>query len=121
MVKRTGPTNIYLRKLIHKLKKEGKKNEAGIYLYLAKLLNRSTRKRVEVNLGKLQKYAKDGDTVVIPGKLLASNNFNKKLTISVWRYSQSAREKAEKAGSTIISIEELLEANPKGSNVKIII
>ena len=121
MVKRTGPTNIYLRKLIHMLKKEGRKNNANIWIYVAELLNRPTRKRVEVNLGKLQKYTKDGDTVIIPGKLLGSGIFNRKITIAVWRYSQSAKEKVEKAGSKIIGIEELLKANPKGSNVKIII
>ncbi|MGC9133032.1 MAG: 50S ribosomal protein L18e [Nanopusillaceae archaeon] len=121
MVKRTGPTNIYLRKLIHMLKKEGRKNNANIWIYVAELLNKPTRKRIEVNLGKLQKYTKDGDVIVIPGKLLASGILNKKITIAVWRYSQSAKEKVEKVGSKIISIEELVKANPKGTNVKIII
>ncbi|BFI73596.1 50S ribosomal protein L18e [Nanoarchaeota archaeon] len=121
MVKRTGPTNIYLRKLIHTLKKEGRKNGANIWIYVAELLNKPTRKRIEVNLGKLQKYTKDGDTVIIPGKLLSSGIFNRKITIATWRYSESAKEKVEKVGSKIISIEELLKVNPKGSNVKIII
>jgi large subunit ribosomal protein L18e len=121
MVKRTGPTNIYLRRLIRMLKKEGRKNNANIWIYIAELLNKPTRQRIEVNLGKLQKYTKDGDIVVIPGKLLASGIFNRKITIATWKYSQSAKEKVEKAGSKIISIEELVRANPKGTNVKIII
>jgi len=45
MVKRTGPTNIYLRKLINLLKKEGKKNNSKFWLYVAELLSRPTRKR----------------------------------------------------------------------------
>ncbi|MGB9674709.1 MAG: 50S ribosomal protein L18e [Nanopusillaceae archaeon] len=121
MVKRTGPTNIYLRRLIHLLKKEGRKNNANIWIYVAELLNRPTRRRVEVNLGKLNKYTKDGDVIIVPGKLLASGVFNKKITIAAWKYSVSAKEKVEKVGSKLITIEELLKANPKGSNVKIII
>jgi len=121
MVKRTGPTNIYLRKLINLLKKEGKKNNSKFWLYVAELLSRPTRKRVEVNLSKLNKYTNDGDIVVVPGKLLGYGMVNKKITVAAWRYSLNAKEKLEKSNIKILAIEDLLKANPKGSNVKIII
>jgi large subunit ribosomal protein L18e len=121
MVKRTGPTNIYLRKLINLLKKEGKKNNSKFWLYVAELLSRPTRKRVEVNLSKLNKYTKDGDTVIVPGKLLGYGMINKKITVAAWRYSLNAKEKLEKSGIKILTIEDLLKENPKGSNIKIII
>jgi Ribosomal protein L18E len=121
MVKRTGPTNIYLRKLINLLKKEGKKNNSKFWLYVAELLGRSTRKRVEVNLSKLDKYTKDGDTVIVPGKLLGYGIISKKITVAAWKYSLNAKEKLEKSGIKALTIEDLLKANPKDSNIKIII
>jgi large subunit ribosomal protein L18e len=121
MVKRTGPTNIYLRKLINLLKREGKKNNSKFWLYVAELLSRPTRKRVEVNLSKLNKYTNDGDTVIVPGKLLGYGMINKKITVAAWKYSLNAKEKLEKSGIKILTIEDLLKANPKGSNIKIII
>ena len=41
------------------------------------------------------------------------------LTIACLECSKTARKKIESSGSQLISIEELLEKNPKGSGVKI--
>jgi len=46
---------------------------------------------------------------------------NKKITVAAWKYSLNAKEKLEKAGIKVLTIEDLLKANPKGSNIKIII
>jgi len=121
MVNRTGPTNVYLRRLINYLEKIGRENNARIWIYVAELLSRPTRERVEVNLEKINRLCKEGDAVVVPGKVLGYGKLDKKLTIAAWRFSESALEKIEKAGSEAISIEELTRRNPKGSNVKIII
>ena len=121
MVKRTGPTNIHLRKLIRTLEKASNQNGARIWKYVAELLSKPTRQRIEVNLGKIDKYAKEGETVLVPGKVLGSGKLTKKVTIAAWRFSENALRKAKKAGANVISIEELLKENPTGSNVKIII
>ncbi len=121
MVKRTGPTNIYLRRLIHILNKSGRENNADIWRYTSELLSRPTRQRIEVNVGKINKLAKDGETVLIPGKVLGQGRFDRKITIAAWKFSERAIEKIKNAGSEPITIEELLRRNPKGSNVKIII
>ena len=41
------------------------------------------------------------------------------ITIACLDCSKSARQKIESSGSNLISIEELLEQNPKGSGVKV--
>jgi len=121
MVKRTGPTNVYLRRLINSLEKVGRENNANIWIYVAELLSRPTRNRVEVNLGKINRLCKEGDMVVVPGKVLGYGRLDKKLTIAAWRFSENALRKIEQVGAEAIGIEELVRRNPKGSNVKIII
>ena len=56
---------------------------------------------------------------MVPGVVLGSGTLTKKVTVAAWRFSSKAREKIESSGGEAISIEELLEKNPKGSNVKI--
>ncbi len=116
MVKRTGPTNVYLRKLIRKLKKMKK----PIWKRVAEELEKPRRKRREVNLSRINRYTREGDVVVVPGKVLGYGFLDHRVVVSAWRFSQKAREKIIEAGGEAISIEELLERNPDGRNVKII-
>ncbi len=121
MVKRTGPTNVHLRKLIRFLEKVSNQNKVRIWKYVAELLSKPTRQRVEVNVGKINRLTKEGDTVVVPGKVLGGGILDHKVVVAAWRFSEQARKKIIKAGGEAISIEELVQRNPKGSFVKIII
>ncbi len=116
MVQR-GPTNITLAKLISGLEQTAKKNKAPIWKRAAELLSRPTRKRVEVNLVKLGKLT---GQVLVPGKVL-SVGIGSKATIAAFSFSSKAREKIAKTGGKTISIKQLIEMNPTGKNVKIII
>jgi large subunit ribosomal protein L18e len=73
----------------------------------------------EVNISRLDRYASEDETVVIPGKLLGSGEIDKKLTVAAFRFSGQAKEKIENAGGRNLSIEELLAKNPTGSKVRI--
>ena len=57
--------------------------------------------------------------VIIPGKLLGSGDVIKPFTVAAFRFSEKAKEKIHNAGGTCLSIEELIERNPKGTNVRI--
>ncbi len=117
----TGPTNERLRLLVRFLRKASKENKARIWKYVAELLERPRRKRIVVNVGKLERLCNDGDIVVVPGKLLGDGILTKKVTVAAYAFSKSAYGKVIKAGGKPISIPELVRTNPKGSNVKIII
>ena len=119
-MKRTGPTNPYLRGLIIDLEIAARKNNAPIWKRVADLLSKSTRQRIEVNVGKISKIAKEGDVVVVPGKVLGGGKIDKKVVVAAWRFTPSARVKIESAGGRALSIYELLRENPKGSKVVII-
>ncbi len=118
-MKRTGPTNVVLRELIVTLEKTSRKEDAPIWADVAYELSRATRKRVHVNVGRINKYAKDGDVIVVPGKVLGLGKIDKKVTVAAWAFSASAKAKIENAGGRAIGIRELLQENPKGSGVKI--
>ncbi|MEM0333426.1 MAG: 50S ribosomal protein L18e [Candidatus Aenigmatarchaeota archaeon] len=121
MTKPTGPTNPKLKELIGLLKKKWLETKKPLWKDLAERLSKPTRKRAEVNLGKINKYAKDGEIVIVPGAVLSGGEFERKLTIAAWRFSYKAKEKAEKAGSKCMSIEELIKVNPKGAKIRIMV
>jgi len=121
MVKRTGPTNPMLKKLIEELKKKSLEENAKIWKRVAEILERPTRRRAEINLKHIEREAKEGEVIVVPGVVLGDGELRKKVTIAAWRFSAKAKEKIEKAGARAISIEELIKENPKGSNVRIMV
>ncbi len=114
-------TDVQRLMLIKLLKKVARENKANIWRYVAELLQKPRRLRPQVNISKINRYTKDGDTIIIPGKVLGAGNLDHKVTVAAYSYSESAKEKIEKAGGKVISIQDLIHENPKGSNVKIII
>jgi large subunit ribosomal protein L18e len=117
MAKRTGPTNIHMRTLINKLRK----TKAPAWKDVAKRLGSVRRRKTEVNISSINKHAKKGETVVVPGIVLASGEIDKAVTVAAWRFSPAAAEKIKKAQGSTITIDELLEKNPKGSKIKIMV
>ena len=63
----------------------------------------------------------EGESVVVPGKVLSDGKLDHKVTVAALGFSKNAEAKIVNAGSEAISIAELAERNPKGSNVKIML
>ena len=108
--------NTVLALLIRKLSRD--KNP--IWQRVASELAKPRRKKVEVNLSKIEQYAKPGATVLIPGKVLGSGNLTKKIKIAAFDFSESARKLITANGSQALSIEELMALNPEGNGVILI-
>lgn len=119
MAKRTGPSNKNLVKLIEELKVLSRKENVKLWGRIAKELEKPTRKRRSANIFKIDKFTKEGEIAIVPGKVLSLGNLTKKLTVSAFQFSNIAREKINKVGNAI-SIKELMEKNPKGKKVRII-
>ncbi|MEM3852583.1 MAG: 50S ribosomal protein L18e [Methanomassiliicoccales archaeon] len=96
-------------------------SQSALWRDVARRLSSPRSNWAAVNLYKLQRFASDGETVLIPGKLLASGELTRKVTVAAYSTSKAAARKIEAAGSKLISIEELATSNPKGSGVKIIV
>ncbi len=120
MRKRTGPSNPILRFLIDSIRR----NSIEKYPFwedISKKLSKSTRSRVQVNISKINRNSKDGQTIIVPGVVMSSGNLNKKIKIAAWRFTKEAKRKISNTGSKIMTIEELKKENPKGTDVKIMV
>jgi large subunit ribosomal protein L18e len=97
------------------------KTKSPFWRRVYELLDVPARKRHAVNVSKINRYAEDGDVVVVPGKVLGAGELNKKVTVAAFSFSYTALEKIEGAGGKAIHILELVKENPKGKGLKIII
>ena len=116
----TRITNPELKELIRDLRKKTYEVKKGIWKRIAEELEKPHRKRRIVNLQRINKYTKEDEVVVVPGKVLANGELNHKLTIAAFSFSKQAIKKIEKVGGRAISIRELMDQKPKGDGVKII-
>jgi len=116
-MKRTGPQNSELISLIRTLKKLSNKENVKIWKRIASDLSRSTRTRRKVNIYKIDKYTKEDETAIVPGKVLSMGDLTKNITIAAYQFSEAAKTKLK---DNAITIEELIEKNPKGKKLRII-
>ena len=116
ITKKTDP-NLVL--LIDGLKKESREKGSDIWRDIAQRLEKPSRNWAEVNLSKLERYAKEGDIIVVPGKVLGAGSISKKLTIAAYRFSESAKQKIEAAGGRQLTIPELVRESPSGRDIRI--
>ncbi len=115
----TKKTNPQLVALIFDLKAMTRENGAPIWRDIALRLEKPRGNWAEANLSKLERYAKDGETVIVPGKVLAAGSVSKKLTVAAYDFSEAAASGIKDAGGKTMTIRELMKENPEGSKVRI--
>jgi len=120
-LRRTGPTNLLTRKLTAMLRKKARETGVSTWLRVAELLERPSRSRPAVNLSKINRYAFEGEMILVPGKVLGSGTLGKKVTIAALGFSEKAILKIKASGSRAITLEAALEENPSAKNARIII
>lgn len=106
--------NPELVETIMQAKKNDKWNKA------ASILASPRRNKVAVNLDALDKISKEGDTLVVPGKVLGNGDVSKKLRIAALSFSQEALKKLKDKKCEVITIKEEMKINPKAQGVKIL-
>jgi large subunit ribosomal protein L18e len=116
---RVKSTNPELLTVIRSLRKKARDSNAPIWQDVADHLSSSRRRRVAVNLSRLNRHTRAKETVVVPGKVLGAGNLDQPISVAAFSFSTQARLKISKARGKCLSISELLEANPKGNKVKI--
>ena len=120
MARKIKKSNPILVNLIQDLKKKAYENNAPIWKDIAERLEKPSRQRIVVNVSRINRYTKDGDVVVVPGKVLGAGSINHKVTVAAIGFSKTAYEKIVSAGGKCLHILDLAYQNPKGSNIKII-
>ena len=86
-------------------------------LEIAKVLSSPTRKRISSNLEDIDEQTKQGETIIVPGKVLGQGEITKKIKIIALSFSSSAFEKLKKAKCETSTIEEEFERN-KGEKLE---
>ncbi len=105
-------TNPELVKTIIEAKK--KKNWLGI----ASILSSPRIKMINVNLNKINEETKDGETIIVAGKVLSQGEITKKIKVVAMSFSEKAREKILKAKGETLTILEEIKKNPEAKNVR---
>jgi len=116
---RVKPTNPELLTVIRSLRKKARESNAPIWRDVADHLSSSRRRRIAVNLSRLNRYTGAKETVVVPGKVLGAGNLDHPISVAAFSFSTQARLKISKVRGKCLSIPDLLKTNPNGSNVKI--
>ena len=118
-MKHTGSTNPLLRDLIQELKKKSIEHGVNIWKRIANDLEKPTRKRRIINLYKINKYTKENETIIVPGKVLAVGDLDHAVTVAAFNFSGAALDKINKVGKAIL-INELIKESPKGKRIRIL-
>ena len=112
-----NPLTVRLSRDLYKAYGGGK---APIWRRLSRLALKPTRARRTVNLNKIAGLTKDGDVVVVPGKVLATGSIGHGITISAFGMSEAAAGKIAAAGGSVISFAEMTARHPTGKEVALL-
>ena len=113
-----GTTNYQMQLLLQEL--EPKVKDSRFWRRIVKDLKKPSRQRRIVNLYKINKYVKEGETIIVPGKVLSVGDLDKKVDIAALNFSNGAKEKIIEAKGKAMTIKELLQINPEGKKVRIL-
>ena len=111
--------NTQLESLTRSLKRQSIEQGCRLWKRIACDLEKSSRNRRMINIYKLDAHAREGDIIIVPGKVCGDGELTKNVTVAAYQFSESARKKIEQKG-TIVTIPELMKQNPKGQKVRIL-
>jgi large subunit ribosomal protein L18e len=115
MDKKADPTNPVLLETIEFLEEQ----EAPVWKTVSEHLGKVNRQRPEVNISDIERNAEDGDTVVVPGKVLGAGRLTKDVDVAAFKASRGAKQEIKENGEFMF-IQDLVEDNPEGEGVKIV-
>jgi large subunit ribosomal protein L18e len=95
-----------------------KKNEK--WMNIGKIISGPRRKRICMNLNEIDKEAKTGEIVLIPGKVLSQGDITKKIKIIAFNFSESAKEKLDKDKIEFKTMIEEIKLNPKAEKIRVL-
>jgi len=98
--------------------KIAKKNSA--WLEIAGILSSPKRRKIVMNLEKINEETKDGENILIPGKVLSQGEINKKIKIIARDFSEKAKEKLSNSKIEFVKINEEIKNNPDAKGIRIL-
>ncbi len=105
--------NPIIKTFIAELVKRGHAENRPVWIAIARALNRPRRAQKKVNLWKIEKYAKEGETVVVPTCVLGNGKLTKSVDVYAVRFSAKARKAITAAKGNCFDITEVMRAKPR--------
>ncbi|RMD67321.1 50S ribosomal protein L18e [Candidatus Pacearchaeota archaeon] len=87
---------------------------------LSKKLAVARRKQLALNLDEINELAKDGDVVVVPGRVLSQGMITKKVKVCAFGFSKRAQEKLQEGKVEFAHVFEEIKTNPSAKNVRVL-
>ncbi len=87
---------------------------------VAGVLSMPRRSRTEINLDEIEAEAKEGENIVVPGKVLSRGELKKKIKIIALNFSEKAKEKLSKNKVNFSTIAEEIKKNPDAKGLRIL-
>ena len=81
-----------------------------IWKDIAKRLAKPRKLYAQVNISKIERYLLEGETAVVPGKVLGGGEVTRPIKVAALSFSETARRKIEEAGGKCLSLEEAAES-----------
>jgi large subunit ribosomal protein L18e len=113
-------TNERLKQMISDLRQKSEEKKSKLLARVADDLERPTRIRREVNLSRINRFTKEGEIIIVPGKVLGGGEIDHKITISAFKFSGSALDKLKKSGSNIVPLPEITNGKIEVKKIRII-
>jgi large subunit ribosomal protein L18e len=112
--------NPELKNTIISLRKASRRAGQAIWASIADELDTAKRNRVAVNLSKINRHSNAGETIAVPGKVLAAGSIEHPVTVAAFSFSRQSKEKIVLNGGRAMTLIELLKEEVEPSNIKII-
>jgi large subunit ribosomal protein L18e len=111
-----------IKRVIVELEKKGRKEKKDYLLALANNLDTSKRRRISINIFKLDNLAvKNKDKIfLVAGKVLGFGSINNKLKVYAYSFSENAKKKIESLNGELKSFEALLKDKIEAKDVLIV-
>ena len=97
-----------------------KKTGSALWLQVAGILSGPRRNKIETNLNEIENATKEGDSVVVAGKVLSQGEISKKIAVIAFGFSEKAREKLLKTKSHATAMLEEIKKNPRANGIRIL-
>lgn len=107
-------SNPFLVETLIIAKKNSKWNE------VASILSSPRRRKISLNLDEINKSAKAGENLLIPGKVLSEGEIEKKIRVIAFSFSEKAKEKLLRAKCEVSTILEEIKRNPEAKGFRIL-
>lgn len=118
-MKRIKKTDPRILKLISDLRNKSREQNVKIWRDVAERLEKPSRHYAEVNLSRINRYTKENDVLVVPGKVLGAGVLKHAVTVAALDFSSAAATQISSLNGKCLTIEEIVKQNPKGEGVRI--